>query len=142
MENEKIETNAENNKNQQNSNSEVKPRNKKVTIVLVSVIIVLLIAIGVCAGLWFAGDTTKIINNKEEVVKEEENTSKQIHQETQENRNLRHFIYKRKHLRHSTVEDLGRIVGTAFIRCVRCRQPANMVNHYDSEKQLQRQGLG
>ena len=32
----------------------------------------LLIAIGVCVGLWFAGDTTKIINNKEEVVKEEE----------------------------------------------------------------------
>ena len=28
MENEKIETNAENNINQQNSNSEVKPRNK------------------------------------------------------------------------------------------------------------------
>ncbi len=79
MENEKIETNAENNKNQQNSNSEVKPRNKKVTIVLVSVIIVLLIAIGVCVGLWFAGDTIKIINNKEEVVKEEEkNISKKI----------------------------------------------------------------
>lgn len=80
MENEKIETNAENNMNQQNSNSEVKPRNKKVTILLVSIIIVLILAIGVCAGLWFAGDTTKIINNKEEVIKEENS-------KTEENKN-------------------------------------------------------
>ena len=79
MKNEKIETNAENNKNQQNSNSEVKPRSKKLTIVLISLIIVLILAMGVCAGIWIAGDTTKIINNKEELVKEEEkNTSKKI----------------------------------------------------------------
>ena len=72
-ENEKINStiNSENNMNQQNSNPEVKSRNKNITIVLVSVIIVLLIAIGICVGLWFAGDTTKIINNKEEVIKEE-----------------------------------------------------------------------
>lgn len=74
----KIGINSENDVSQQNGNAEVKPKNKKLTIVLVSVIIVLLIAIGVCVGLWFAGDTTKIINNKEEVVKEEENTSKKL----------------------------------------------------------------
>lgn len=74
----KIGINSENDVSQQNGNAEIKPKNKKLTIVLVSVIIVLLIAIGVCVGLWFAGDTTKIINNKEEVVKEEENTSKKL----------------------------------------------------------------
>ena len=79
-ENEKIKTEVNfNSVNEQNNNSENKPRNKKLTIVLISLIIVLILAIGVCAGLWFAGDTTKTINNKEELVEEEEkNTSKKI----------------------------------------------------------------
>ena len=66
-ENEKIKTEVNSNSvNEQNNNSENKPRNKKLTIVLISLIIVLILAIGVFAGLWFAGDTTKIINNSVE----------------------------------------------------------------------------
>lgn len=76
-ENEKIKTEVNSNSvNEQNNNSENKPRNKKLTIVLISLIIVLILAIGVCAGLWFAGDTTKIINNSEE--KQEQSNSKKI----------------------------------------------------------------
>ena len=74
----KLEVNANNDVSGRNVNKISKARNKNLTIVLVVIIILLILAIGVCAGLWFAGDTTKIINNKEEVVKEEENTSKKI----------------------------------------------------------------
>lgn len=74
----KIEVNANNDVSGENVNKISKARNKNLTIVLVVIIILLILAIGVCAGLWFASDTTKIINNKEEVVKEEENTSKKI----------------------------------------------------------------
>ena len=88
----KVENNSENVVNQQNGNSEVKPKNKKVTIVLVVLIILLILAIGICASLWFAGDTTKIINNKEEVVKEEndkteENTNSSQNSTNEDNKN-------------------------------------------------------
>ncbi len=74
----KMEVNANNDVSGGNVNKISKARNKNLTIVLVVIIILLILAIGVCAGLWFEGETTKIINNKEEVVKEEENTSKKI----------------------------------------------------------------
>ena len=75
----KSENNFENNVNQQNGNSEIKPKNKKLTIVLVALIILLILAIGVCAGLWLAGDTTKVINKSEEKV--HENQDKELEKE-------------------------------------------------------------
>lgn len=76
-ENEKIKTEVNfNSVNEQNNNSENKPRNKTLTFVLISLIIVLILAIGVCAGLWLAGDTTKTINNKGELVKKEDISKK------------------------------------------------------------------
>ena len=72
-------------------------KNKKVTIVLVSVIIVMLIAIGICVGLWFVGDTTKIINNKEEVVKNEENkTMENLDEEKNEIVNANKMKYEKE----------------------------------------------
>lgn len=74
----KMEANSNSEISGENVNKDTKTRNNRLTIVLVSVIIVLLLAIGVCVGLWFAGDTTKIINKTEEnqeQIKEDEDTT-------------------------------------------------------------------
>lgn len=94
-ENEKreLQTNFESNVNQQNSNSEIKPRNKKVTILLIAIIIVLILAIGVYVGLWFAGNNTKIINNKEEVVKEKENSKTEDNKATKKIDETKPWVY-------------------------------------------------
>lgn len=76
----KMEVNANNDVSGGNVNKISKARNKNLTIVLVVIIILLILAIGVCAGLWFAGNTTKIINKTEEnqeQIKEDENTRKE-----------------------------------------------------------------
>ena len=40
------------------------------------------------------------------------------------------------------MEDLGDIVGTSILSRLRISQPTNLACYHDTEKQLQRQGLG
>ncbi|MBE5805877.1 MAG: hypothetical protein E7313_04090 [Clostridiales bacterium] len=58
--------------NNEDTNQNNKSKDKKIAIILISIIIVLILAIGIGVGLWFAGDTTKIINNTEQIIKTEE----------------------------------------------------------------------
>lgn len=123
----KIGINSENDVSQQNGNAEVKPKNKKLTIVLVSVIIVLLIAIGVCVGLWFAGDTTKIINNKEEVVKEEENTSKKLDE-------TKPWVYDADYNKDKEVKTVNNDEGTVWKSSDTLKYPYVNINSKYAEK--------
>ena len=123
----KIEINSENDVSQQNGNAEVKPKNKKLTIVLVSVIIVLLVAIGVCVGLWFAGDTTKIINNKEEVVKEEENTSKKLDE-------TKPWVYDADYNKDKEVKTVNNDEGTVWKSSDTLKYPYVNINSKYAEK--------
>ena len=122
----KIGINSENDVSQQNGNTEVKPKNKKLTIVLVSVIIVLLIAIGVCVGLWFAGDTTKIINNKEEVVKEE-NTSKKLDE-------TKPWVYDADYNKDKEVKTVNNDEGTVWKSSDTLKYPYVNINSKYAEK--------
>ena len=72
-ENEKMEKDVNLNNNVNAENVDKKGNNKGVTVVMIVIILVLILAIGACIGLLFTGDTLKFINNKEEIVNEEEN---------------------------------------------------------------------
>ncbi len=74
-ENEKMEKDVNLNNNGNVENVDKKDNNKGVIVVMIVIILVLILAIGTCIGFLFTGDTLKIINNKEEVVNEEENKS-------------------------------------------------------------------
>lgn len=65
--------------NNEDTNQNNKSKDKKIAIILISIIIVLILAIGIGVGVWFAGDTTKIINNTEEIIKtEDKNVNKKL----------------------------------------------------------------
>lgn len=59
------------NLNETNDKQEVKTKNKTLTIILIAIILILILAIGVFAGMFFAGDNTKIINNVKDNQQEE-----------------------------------------------------------------------